>query len=163
VLLLLPIEARASLGGMCCSSSRTDKPTFYTHFAFRFIKVGPATVQKVDSLNKKIRKNMETDDGETSVFDWTKIPGWCVVTTKLSPDEPEVEMEDFKSTSCAIQNFMLSMWSEGIGTTWTSGPVQRTNEFAEICGVDSQKERVVGKYLCFYSTMPYGFDSCLTF
>jgi hypothetical protein len=39
---------------------------------------------------------------------------------------------------------MLSMWSENVGTKWTSGPVQKTQEFADLCGVDLTKERVVG-------------------
>ena len=43
-----------------------------------------------------------------------------------------------------MQNFMLSMWSEGIGSKWTSGPVQKTQEFADLCGVDTSKEKVVG-------------------
>lgn len=111
---------------------------------WRFIKIGPKTVAKFAELNAKIRKNMETDEGASSVLDWTTIPGWCVVTTKLTPGNVEVEMEDFKSTSCAIQNFMLSMWSEGVGTKWTSGPVQKTQEFADLCGVDTSKEKVVG-------------------
>jgi hypothetical protein len=36
------------------------------------------------------------------------------------------------------------MWSEGIGTKWTDGPIQRTPEFAEICGVDLDKEKIAG-------------------
>jgi nitroreductase len=118
---------------------------------WRFIKVGPETVQQFVEL-KATKKNMETDEGTSSVFDWTRIPGWCVVTSKLTPDDPEVELEDFRSTSCAVQNFMLSMWSEGIGTKWTSGPVQKTKEFADICGIDTANERVVG---CIW----YGFTS----
>ena len=39
---------------------------------------------------------------------------------------------------------MLSMWSEGIGTKWTSGPVQKTEEFSQLCGIDTAAERVVG-------------------
>ncbi len=54
------------------------------------------------------------------------------------------QREDFKSVCCAVQNFMLSMWSEGIGSKWTEGQIQRTPEFAELCGVDMEKERVAG-------------------
>ena len=86
------------------------------------------------------------------ISDWTKVPGWCVVTTKISPNDPETEQEDFKSVSCAIQNFMLSMWSEGIGTKWTSGPVQKTKEFADLCGVDTNVERIVGCVWYGYAT-----------
>jgi nitroreductase len=121
---------------------------------WRFIKIGPETVKKFAELNRKMRSNqMETSDGEQlSIVDWEGIPGWCVVTTKITPGDTDVELEDFKSTSCAIQNFMLSMWSEGIGTKWTAGPVQRTQEFADLCQVDTAKERVVG---CIW----YGFAS----
>ena len=119
---------------------------------WRFIQVGPKTVEKFAKLNTKLRMETDNDDCEQQpIVDWTKIPGWCVVTTKVSSDK-EIEMEDFKSTSCAVQNFMLSMWSEGLGTKWTSGPVQKTQEFADLCNVDTTKERVIG---CIW----YGFAS----
>jgi nitroreductase len=119
---------------------------------WRFVKIGPETVQKFAQLNTKLR--METESGEQArvVVDWTKIPGWCVVTTKLNDSTGEMELEDVKSTACAVQNFMLSMWSEGIGSKWTSGPVQTTQEFADLCGVDTTKEQVAG---CIW----YGFPS----
>ena len=60
------------------------------------------------------------------------------------PDGKMQQREDFKSVSCAVQNFMLSMWSEGIGTKWTDGPIQRTPEFANICNIDLEKEKVAG-------------------
>ena len=36
------------------------------------------------------------------------------------------------------------MWSEGVGTQWTNPPVVKTREFADICGIDTSKERVAG-------------------
>ena len=83
---------------------------------WRFIQVGKETVAEFAALNQRIRKNMESDDGQSSVLDWTTVPGWCVVTAKISPDDPNKDREDFKSVCCAIQNFMLSMWAEGVGT-----------------------------------------------
>jgi nitroreductase len=104
--------------------------------------------------------NADAEEGEFSTNyklhgDWTKIaPGWCVVTAKIRSNDDEnssdialpsmVDQEDYKSVCCAIQNFMLSMWSEGIGTKWTTGPVQKTKEFADLCGADHDKVRVVG-------------------
>lgn len=116
---------------------------------WRFIQVGPETVKKFAELNVKMSMGMETTaeggcQEKTPLLDWTTIPGWCVVTTKVTPEDPDAERDDFQSTSCAVQNFMLSMWSEGIGTKWTSGPVQKTQEFADLCGVDTTKERVDG-------------------
>lgn len=118
---------------------------------WRFIKVGSETVKQFAALNEKMSMDMETGSDHHDLLDWTTIPGWCVVTTKLD-DDSATELDDFKSTSCAVQNFMLSMWSEGIGSKWTSGPVQKTKEFADLCGVDTSVERVAG---CIW----YGFAS----
>lgn len=109
---------------------------------WRFIQVGPETVAKFASL----KAAMEQEGGTDAVVSsrWTKIPGWCVVTTPLNQDNPQIEWDDVRSTSCAVQNFMLSMWSEGIGSKWTSGPVQTTQEFADLCGVDTTVEKVAG-------------------
>jgi hypothetical protein len=105
---------------------------------WRFIQVGPSTVEKIAQLNRDIK-------GEEGSFSrWVKIPGWCVVTHRRSPDNEEAELEKFKSTCCAVENFMLSMWSEGVGTKWTAGPVQQTPEFAKLCGIDLETEEVTG-------------------
>lgn len=95
----------------------------------------------------KLRDSKKNAGG--SFVSWTKVPHWIVVTyTKAPPDSgPDGKMqqrEDFKSTCCSVQNFLLSMWSEGIGTKWTDGPIQRTEEFANICGIDLEKEKVAG-------------------
>lgn len=84
-----------------------------------------------------------------SFVSWTSVPHWIVVTYPRAPPNsgPEGKIqqrEDFKSTCCAVQNFLLSMWSEGIGSKWTDGVVQRTEEFAQICGIDLEKEKVAG-------------------
>jgi len=108
---------------------------------WRFIKLGNETISKIANLNadsikdpKKAKKKRER---------WAKIPGWCVVTSKLS-DSKLLEKEDYAATCCAIQNFMLSMWVEGVGTKWTSGDITRTQKFADLCGVDTEKEFVAG-------------------
>jgi nitroreductase len=114
---------------------------------WRFIDVGPKTVQAFAALNERLATKRQLDEAASPagvVVDWTQVPGWTVVTTKINPDNVEAEQEDFKSVCCAIQNFMLSMWSEGVGTKWTAGHVQHTQEFADLSGVDTSTERVVG-------------------
>jgi len=74
---------------------------------WRFIQVGPETVEKLVSLKTDL--GMEENRSADNVMSlWQEIPGWCVVTTRVSPDDPEVELEDFQSTSCAVQNLMVS-------------------------------------------------------
>lgn len=125
---------------------------------WRFIKLGKETAGKIVELREELHKkglgNSVDDVKESSGVDgsfvsWTKVPHWIVVTYKKAPpgagpDGMMQQREDFKSVCCAVQNFLLSMWSEGIGTKWTDGPIQRTMEFANICGIDLEKEKVAG-------------------
>lgn len=114
---------------------------------WRFVKIGSETVAKLQKLNDEM---MVLHRGRQQLPPllpeiWAEIPGWCVVTTKLSADgDVETELKDFRSTSCAMQNFMLSMWSEGVGSKWTEGPMQKTQQFADIVGIDTSLEKVVG-------------------
>lgn len=101
---------------------------------WRFIHLGPKTIDKVRGLKKKTL-------GEELC---SNVPGWVVVTYKLTPNDQQAQREDFKSVCCSMENFMLSMWSEGIGSKWTDGPLQRTQEFADLCKIDLEKERVAG-------------------
>lgn len=113
---------------------------------WRFIDIRESTVKKISQLDADMLSEAEKSqqgDGQLTKA-WENIPGWCIVTTELKPDDPVAELEDYAAACCAIQNFMLSMWSEGVGTKWASGPATRTQEFASLCGVDTQVERVVG-------------------
>jgi len=117
---------------------------------WRFVKLGSETVAKIQKLNDELvmMKGDEVTKKQQQApllpEIWPKIPGWCVVTTRITPDDPEVELKDFRSTSCAMQNFMLSMWSEGVGSKWTEGPTQKSQQFADLVGIDTTQEKVVG-------------------
>lgn len=107
---------------------------------WRFIKLGKETVGKITKLREELHRRDAGGSGDDasgsgvdgSFVSWTKVPHWIVVTyarapPNSGPDGRMQQREDFKSTCCAVQNFLLSMWSEGIGTKWTDGPVQRTD------------------------------------
>jgi len=118
---------------------------------WRFITLGEKSIGKIAKLNAKAIAKKDPEKAKKKQKRWESIPGWCVVTCQKS-DDPIQEEEDFAAVSCAIQNFSLSMWADGVGVKWTSGPVTRTKEFAEICDIDTDKEKFVG---CLW----YGFAS----
>jgi len=112
-----------------------------------FVKIGSETVAELQKLNEEtavLHKDRRQQLPPLLPEVWAEIPGWCVVTTKVTEGDPETELKDFRSTSCAMQNFMLSMWSEGVGSKWTEGPMQKTQVFADIVGIDTSREKVVG-------------------
>jgi len=120
---------------------------------WRFIKLGKKSIDKISELNSRaLFEAGKKKKAKLKMKRWKSIPGWCVVTSKLNDDDKIREEEDYAATCCAIQNFMLSMHGDGVGTKWTSGPITRTQEFAELCGVDKTQEKIVG---CLW----YGFSS----
>ena len=72
-----------------------------------------------------------------------KVPCWILVNCVTSEDEIRFQ-EDYAACACGIQNMMLTFWSNGYGTKWTTGPVTRYPDFPDIVGFDSNEEVVVG-------------------
>ena len=74
---------------------------------------------------------------------WAKVPCGILVKCTMSEDEMRFQ-EDYAACACGIQNMMLTFWSNGYGTKWTTGPVTRYPDFPDIVGFDSNEEVVVG-------------------
>jgi nitroreductase len=109
---------------------------------WRFVQLGPKTIRRIATLNAKSMEDKEK--AAKKLARWQAMPGWCVVTCQRSPDNELLELEDYAACCCATHNFCLAMHAQGVGTKWTTGPVTRTREFAEICKIDVTKELVVG-------------------
>ena len=67
-----------------------------------------------------------------------------MVTSRITPGDDLLTREDYAATCCAVQNLQLSFAADNVGTKWTSGDIQRTPEFEEICRVDGEAECVCG-------------------
>ena len=117
---------------------------------WRFVLLGPETARAVADLNAELVAEQRGESaGEAKRARWRAIPGWLVVTCRRSED-PVREREDYAACACAIQNLQLYLWSEGVGTKWTTGPVTRTARFYELLGLDAEHETVVS--MLWYGT-----------
>jgi len=58
-------------------------------------------------------------------------------------DPAGIDREDYAAVCCAVQNLCLSLHNAGMGTKWTTGPVNFDTEFSEIVGL-KKEEYVVG-------------------
>jgi nitroreductase len=120
---------------------------------WRFHLLGKQSIQKVCELNADLvaaKKGPEA--GASKLERWMAIPGWLVVTQVVvvsADDEVDYNRptgqtrEDYAACCCAVQNLCLSLHSNGIGTKWTTGPVNFDPRFADAIGL-SKDERVVG-------------------
>lgn len=111
---------------------------------WRFHLLGPETSQQVIALNTAlltIEKGPEAAQKKRER--WLQIPGWAVVTCRISPDALRNE-ENYAAVACAIQNLMLFLWSRGVGTKWSTSAVLQLPQFADLLNLDLASERVVG-------------------
>jgi len=115
--------------------------------------LGPKRIQGVCELNAELVAKEKGDAaGAKKLTRWLAMPGWLVVTQK-TPDGIEegvgasesgsVLQEDYAACCCAVQNLCLSLHSEGIGTKWTTGPINFHDKFHAVTGIPA-RERVVG-------------------
>jgi len=119
---------------------------------WRFHLLGPKTVQAVCELNAKLVAAKKGEEaGAKKLRRWLDMPGWLVVTQKLPTDIAAPGMsgrggiveEDYAACCCAVQNLCLSLHAEGLGTKWTTGPVNFDASFPAAAGIPDD-ERVVG-------------------
>ncbi|KAG7337473.1 nitroreductase [Nitzschia inconspicua] len=121
---------------------------------WRFHLLGPESIQKVCKLNAKlVSAKKGPQAGEKKLKRWMAIPGWLVVTCRKDDssndshsmlDPMSIAREDYAACCCAIQNFCLSLHANGMGTKWTTGPVNFDPGFSDAVGFSSTEEYVVG-------------------
>lgn len=119
---------------------------------WRFHLLGPESIEKVCQLNAKlVAAKKGPKAGDQKMKRWLAMPGWLVVTCQgettnnMNMLEPmSLAREDYAACCCAVQNLCLSLAANGLGTKWTTGPVNFDPDFADAVGFSSQEEFVVG-------------------
>lgn len=107
---------------------------------WRFYLLGPETAGAIAQLNAEIVVAARGEAaGQKKLDRWQRVPGWLVVTCARSED-PVRQHEDLLACACAVQNFQLALWAEGVGTKWSTGKVTRDPRFFELLGIDPAEE-----------------------
>lgn len=92
--------------------------------------------------------------GEAAYTYINNLPWVVVVTTHRYSVDPVREKEDYAATCCAIQNFMLAAWAEGIGTKWSTGQLVQDRKVKDIIGA-GEEEMIAGViYLGYAEEIP---------
>merc|ERR1719321_2511001 len=77
---------------------------------WRFYALGAETRAKLAAMNEDKRKLAEA------------VPEMMVVTVASEHDlSAKLGLEDHAAVACAVQNFMLSLASDGVGSKWMTG------------------------------------------
>ena len=113
---------------------------------WRFYLLSRAIGAQVAALNAElVRAKSGEQAAEAKLRRWLAMPGWLVVTCLTNAD-PAREREDYAACCCAVQNLMLALWAQGIGTKWGTGKVTRDPRFLALIKADAAAEFVVGLF-----------------
>jgi nitroreductase len=110
---------------------------------WHFYLLGLQTIEAIVNLNTELTAAKQgAAAAETKRRRWLAVPGWLLVTCTKSVDVVQAR-EDYAACACAVQNLMLYLWSQGVGTKWNTGKVTRDPRFFECMGVDAGGEEIV--------------------
>ena len=119
-------------------------PNHHLTEPWHFYLLGKETINEVCDLNQQmLGETRSKEEVERKITRWRNIPGWLVVTCHQSEDELRF-MEDYAACACAMQNIMLSLWEQGMGSKWSTGPITREQAFYDCVWIDPKLERIMG-------------------
>lgn len=114
-------------------------PNHHVTFPWRFYVVGAEAREKLASVQASLKASPVEETRKKFL-----TPGLLLVVTSAKDPDPIKAREDYAATSCAIENLMLSLWSDGIGTKWATGKLSRAKEAYSILSIDSAREEIAG-------------------
>ena len=123
----------------------------HTH-PWRFYQLGPKAREKLLPLATDLAKEKaaglpepQVEKGVAKAIGKIKdVPVLVAVTSARSPDDAFREKEDYAATTCAIHNWVLSLWGAGVGAQWSTGKITRHPKTYELLGIDPAAEELVG-------------------
>tara|TARA_Y100001968_G_C19381823_1_gene730728 strand:+ start:527 stop:1075 length:549 start_codon:yes stop_codon:yes gene_type:complete len=72
------------------------------------------------------------------------IPSHLIVASQLLHSDLEIQREDYAACSCAIENLMLYLSGEGIGSKWATGKNTRSDKAYEVMEINRKQETIIG-------------------
>ncbi len=126
---------------------------------WRFTRVGRQGRETLARISIDLKtgggKSPLSPAGEAKARDKIVKPAELLVVSQVIDDDPDVAQEDYAAIACAVQNILLSLTAEGIGSKWSTGGVTTDPRTYELLGIDSAKERVVGFVWIGYSAVEH--------
>lgn len=113
---------------------------------WRFVRVGPVTREQLCQLSIALKARSAPPRAEVVETTRRKMlsSAELVAVSRERTSDPGVEREDYAAVACAIQNLSLSLWSEGVGSKWSTGGVTQAPQTYQLLGIDPERQEIVG-------------------
>jgi len=115
---------------------------------WRFIRTGPVTRRALLELGlSRVTRGGTValpPSARETIRRTIENPAELLVVTQVLDARPAVAAEDYAAIACAVQNMMLALWAEGIGSKWSTTELIDQPETYELLRVDAAGERIRG-------------------
>ena len=125
-------------------------------FPWRFTKINTTQRKYLAQLAIELKSERRKVDSRTSDQIYSKIldPSHLIVASQILSNDPKHKLEDYAACSCAIQNLLLSLVNDGVGSKWSTGNIITHKNTYEIVDVDPLLEEIIGFIWIGYGTPP---------
>ena len=114
---------------------------------WRFVRTGPEARQRVFEISLDLKNSGSAAPLTPGAVDKLKAklltPAELLVVSQVLAAKPEVVQEDYAAIACALQNLMLCLWEDGIGSKWSTGAVTTDARTYQCLAIDAAQERIV--------------------
>lgn len=131
-------------------------PNHLMTWPWRFHRVGPQGRAVLASVYVRLKTAGKDANpkAEARLRDKMMQAPELVVVSQVLAGDPVREREDYAACAAAIQNLMLSLAGEGVGSKWSTTGVIHDPETYRLLGVESEKEAILGLIWAGYSPAP---------
>ena len=106
------------------------------------------------SLKLKTQKIKLSSSAEAKLYDKMMNPSHMIVASQIKSSNPIIEKEDYAACCCSIQNMMLSLAHDNVGSKWSTSKVTKSPDTYEITNINSDKEEIIGFIYVGYGKTP---------
>lgn len=119
---------------------------------WRFVRVGAQTRNRLLEISADLKGGgaAVSEAALEKLRAKTLGPAELVVICQAVHEDQDVAREDYAAVACAVQNAMLSLWAEGIGSKWSTGAVTTDPRTYQSLSIDSALEQIVGFFWAGY-------------
>ena len=131
-------------------------PNHLMTWPWRFHRIGPRGRDVLAAVYVRLKTQGKPSNpkGEARLRDKMMQAPELVVVSQVLAGEPAREREDYAACAAAIQNLMLSLAGDQVGSKWSTSGVMHDPETYRLLALDPEKETVVGLIWAGYPVDP---------
>lgn len=73
-----------------------------------------------------------------------------ILVGQMLADDPTTRKEDYAACACAIQNFQLAAWEQGLATQWSSAPMISSAQTYSLLTINPTEIELINALFCGY-------------